>query len=202
LAGSLLWHRKDTALIDVAVFGETGLVAGRRGDDGRPLPVPFGPVFSPRQGEGASVFADLKASATNTLALRGPMAPHHHFPPRVEHTDLPHFAIGKDGYVDTGYPCRFDAVRQSLVVTGPPPGFITVGGYRFPLQKLLETIAKIDADATLTAIPDPLVGHRLVGIAGDNAAMRMALNSFGINPLIAAAFSDPGEQQVQQAAAG
>lgn len=202
LAGSLLWHRKDTALIDVAVFGETGLVAGRRGDDGRPQPVPFGPVFSPREGEGASVFADLKASAMNTLCLRGPMAPHHHFPPRVERTDLPHFAIGKDSYVDTGYPCRFDPVRQSLVVTGPPSGFVSVGGYRFPLRKLLDTIAKIDADATLTAVPDPLVGHRLVGIASDNAAMRLALSSFGINPLIAAAFSDPGEQHVPQAAAG
>jgi AMP-binding enzyme len=202
LAASLLWHRKDTALVDVAVFDETGLVAGRRGEDGRPLPIPFGPVFSPREGQGASVFADLKASAMSTLSMRGPMVPHHHFPARVERTELPHFAIGKDGYVDTGYACRFDPVRQSLVVTGAPPGFITVGGYRFPLRKLLETIAKIEAEATLTAVPDPLVGHRLVGIASDNAAMRMALSSFGINPLIAAAFTDPGEQHVQHAAAG
>jgi hypothetical protein len=202
LAGSLLWHRKEMALVDVAIFGESGLVAGRRGEDGRPLPIPVGPVFSPREGEGASVFADLRPSAMNTLSLRGPMVPHHHFPPRVERTDLPHFTIGQDGYVDTGYACRFDPVRQSLVVTGPPPGFITVGSYRFALRKLLETIAKIDPDATLTAVPDPLVGHRLVGIASDNAAMRMALNSFGINPLIAAAFPDADEQHVSQAATG
>jgi AMP-binding enzyme len=202
LPASLLWHNKEMALVDVAVFGEAGLVAGRRGEDGRPLPLPFGPVFSPREGDGASVFADLKLSVMNTLALRGPMVPYHHHPPRVERTDLPHFAIGKGGYVDTGFACRFDPVRQSLVVTGPPPGFITVGGYRFPLRKLLETIAKIDADATLTAVPDPLVGHRLVGIASDNAAMRMALSAFGINPLIAAAFTEPSDQDLQQAAAG
>jgi hypothetical protein len=201
LAASLLWHRTDTALVDVAVFGETGLVAGRRGEDGRPLPIPCGPVFSPRDGQGPSVFADLKSSVLNTLSMRGPMVPHHHFPPRVERADLPHFAIGEDGYVDSGYACRFDPVRQSLVVTGPPAGFITVGGYRFPLGKLLETIAKIEPEATLTAVPDPLVGHRLVGIASDSAAMRMALSAYGINPLIAAAFADPGEHHVPQAAA-
>jgi hypothetical protein len=156
---------------------------------------------SPRAGEGAAVFADLKASAMNTLSMRGPMVPHHHFPPRVERTDLPHFAISRGGYVDTGYACRFDPVRQSLVVTGSPAGFITIGGYRFPLRKLLDTIAKIDPAATLTTVSDPLVGHRFVGTAGDTAAMRLALSAYGLNPLIAAAFADPGEQEVHKAAA-
>jgi hypothetical protein len=201
LPASLLWQGKGTALVDVAVFGEAGLVAARRGEDGRPLPLPFGPAFSPREGAGAAAFVELKPSALNTVALRGPMVPHHHFPPRVEHTDLPHFTIGRDGYVDTGYACRFDPVRQALIVTGPPPGFITVGGYRFPLQKLLETIAKVDAAATLTAVPDPLVGHRLIGLARDASAMRIALSAFGLNPLIAAAFAEPGREEAHKAAA-
>jgi hypothetical protein len=201
LAASLLWHEKNTALVDVAVFGETGLVAGRRSEDGRPVPIPVGPALSPRQGRGAVAFAELKPSAMNTVALRGPMVPYHHFPRRVERSDLPHFAIGTDGYVDSGYACRVDPVRESLVVTGPPPGFITVGGYRFPLQRLLETIAKIDPAATLTAVPDPLVGHRLIGIASDTAAMRIALSAFGLNPLIAAAFAEPGALEVHKAAA-
>jgi AMP-binding enzyme len=201
LAGSALWRAKNTALVDVAVFGEAGLVAGRRDEDGRPLPIPLGAAFSPREGEGAAVFAELKPTAMNTLALRGPMVPHHHFPPRVERTDLPHFSIGKDGYVDTGYACRVDPVRQSLVVTGPPAGFVTVGGYRLPLRRLLETIARIDVEATLTAVPDPLVGHRLVGTASDCAAMQIALGAFGLNPLVAAAFAEHGEQQFRQAAA-
>jgi hypothetical protein len=201
LAGSALWRHESTALVDVAVFGEAGLVAGRRGDDGRPAPIPLGPAFSPREGEGAAVFAELKPTAMNTLGLRGPMVPHHHFPPRVERTELPHFAIGKDGYVDTGYACRVDPVRQSLVVTGPPSGFVTVGGYRFPLRRLLDTIARIDAAATLTAVPDPLTGHRLVGTASDCAAMQIALSAFGINPLVAAAFAEHGEQQLPKTAA-
>jgi hypothetical protein len=201
LVSSPSWHQHNTALIDVAVFGEAGLVAARRGEDGRPLPIPLGPAFSPREGEGAAAFAELSSTATNTLTLRGPMVPHHHFPPRVERTDLPHFAIGRDGYVDTGYTCRVDPVRQALVVTGPPAGFVTVGGYRFPLRKLLQTVARIDSTATLTAVPDPLVGHRLIGTATDCAAMQVALNAFGLNPLVAAAFTEHGEQQLVKAAA-
>jgi AMP-binding enzyme len=201
LASSALWRQRDTALVDVAVFGEAGLVAGRRDEDGRPSPIPLGPVFSPREGEGSAVFAELKPTAMNTLALRGPMVPHHHFPPRVERSDQPHFAIGSDGYVDTGYACRVDPVRQSLVVTGPPSGFVAVGGYRFPLRRLLETVARIDVEATLSAVPDPLVGQRLIGTASDCAAMQIALNAFGLNPLVAAAFAEPGEQKFLQAAA-
>jgi hypothetical protein len=201
LAGSALWRERNSELVDVAVFGEAGLVAGRRSEDGRPVPIPLGPAFSPREGEGAAVFAELKPTAMNTIALRGPMVPHHHFPPRVERTDLPHFAIGTDGHVDTGYACRVDPVRQSLVVTGPPSGFVVVGGYRFPLRRLLETVSRIDVEATLTAVPDPLVGHRLVGTASDCAAMQIALSAFGLNPLVATAFAEHGEQQFRQAAA-
>jgi len=201
LVGSLLWHQRNTTLVDVAVFGEAGLVAGRRGEDGRPLPMPLGAAYSPREGEGAAVFAELNPTAMNTLAFRGAMAPHHHFPPRVERTDLPHFAIGKDGYIDSGYACRVDPVRQALVVTGPPAGFVTVGGYRFPLQKLIETVARINAGATLTAELDPLIGHRLIGTASDCAAMQIALNAYGLNPLVAAAFADHGEQQFHKAVA-
>jgi hypothetical protein len=204
LAGSPLWRQENhanTTLIDVPIFGEAGLVASRRGEDGRPAPVPLGPAFSPREDEGGAVLAELKATAMNTLALRGPMVPHHHFPARVERTDLPHFAIGKDGYVETGYACRVDPVRQSLVVTGPPSGFVTVGGYRLPLRRLLETVARIDVEATLTAVPDPLVGHRLVGTASDCAAMQIALGALGLNPLVAAAFAEHGAQQYRQTAA-
>ncbi len=74
-------------------------------------------------------------------------------------------------------------------------------GNRFPLRRLLDTVARIDAAATLTAVPDPLTGHRLVGTASDCAAMQIALSAFGINPLVAAAFVEHGEQQVPKTAA-
>ena len=48
--------------------------------------------------------AELAATETGTVALRGPMVPHHAFPPGIERSDQPHFEIGRDGFVDTGYP--------------------------------------------------------------------------------------------------
>ena len=36
------------ALVDVPVFGEIGLIAARRGADGKPAPIPSGRVVLPR----------------------------------------------------------------------------------------------------------------------------------------------------------
>jgi hypothetical protein len=202
LASSALWRQRDGALIDFAIFGEAGFVAGRRGEDGRPLPLPLGPVVFPREGAAATSLAELGVTALNTLAIRGPMVPHHHFPPRIERSDQPHFAIGRDGYVDTGFACRIDPVRQSVVVTGPPAGFVNVGGYRFALRQILEMVARIDVNATLTALPDALLGQRFVGTASDCGAMQVALGAHGVNPLISAAFSEAGARDLRQAAAG
>jgi hypothetical protein len=198
LVGSLLWHQRNTTL--VAVFGEAGVVAGRRGEDGRPLPMPLGAAYSPREGEGAAVFAELNPTEMNTLALCGPMVPPLSGAGRTYRSAAFCDRQG-NGYVDSGYACRVDPVRQALVVTGPPAGFVTVGGYRFPLQKLLETVARINAGATLTAELDPLIGHRLIGTASDCAAMQIALNAYGLNPLVGAAFADHGEQQFHKAVA-
>jgi hypothetical protein len=49
----------------------------------------------------------------------------------------------------------------------------------------------IDADATLTALPDALCGHRLAGAAADPAKMREELLTLGLNPLMASAFQAP-----------
>ena len=87
--------------------------------------------------------------------------------------------------VDSGYPCRVDAVRKTMTVSGPPAGIVDVGGYRFPLCGLLETIGRIDADATLAAVPDPLLGQRLVGTAPIARPCRCALDGIGLNPLVA-----------------
>jgi hypothetical protein len=47
LAGAVAW-RGDAALIDVASFGEIGLLPARRGPDGRPVPISHGAVAPPR----------------------------------------------------------------------------------------------------------------------------------------------------------
>ena len=70
---------------------------------------------------------------------------------------------------------------------------ISVGGYRFPLHDLQEIVNRIDSGATVAALPDPLVGQRLIGNAADRDTMQAALNLVGVNPLIVAAFRDRSE---------
>ena len=201
LAASADWIERDAALVDVPIFGEAGLIAARRSAGGRPTALPFGPARAPHDSDGAVTVAELFATETDTLALRGPMVPRHGFPPGIERSDQPHFAIRRDGLVDTGYACRVDTMSKTITVTGGPAGIVSVGGYRFSLCGLLATIGRIDDRATLAALPDALTGQRLVGNTGDPAAMQAALNAYGINPLVIAAFAERGERAWRQALA-
>ncbi len=195
------WRERDAVLVDVPIFGEAGLIAKRRGPGGRPASIPLGPVVALRDAEGAVAVVETAVTATGTLALRGPMVPRHVFPPGIERSDQPHFEIARDGFVDSGCPCRVDPVSNALVITGPPSGIVNVGGYRFPLCALLETIGRIDAGAALAALPDPLTGQRLVGTAADLDAMAAALGALGVNPLVTAAFGEHGEEILREAIA-
>jgi len=196
LATSQAWRERDTILVDVPVFGEAGLVAARRGANGRPAPLPFGPIVAPRGSAGAVVVAELARTGASTVALRGPMVPHHTFPPGAERSGLPHVKIDPGGLVDSGYTCRIDSVTKTMVVTGPPSGIVGIGGYRFPLHDLQDVVGRVDAGATLTALPDPLVGQRLIGNAADRHTVEAALTAVGINPIVVAAFRDRSERAV------
>ena len=156
LAASPAWREPDAALIDVSIFGEAGLIPARRGASGRPIADSARPRVAPRGSEGAVVVAEMLRTDAGTVALRGPMVPHHAFPPGIERSGLPYFKIGPGGLVDTGYTCRVDAAGKGMVVTGPPPGIVSVGGYRFPLRDLQDAVGRIDQHATLAALPDPL----------------------------------------------
>ncbi len=190
LAASATWHETNSALIDVSIFGEVAVIPARRDSEGRPIPVPLGRVSTPRDQEGAVVVAETLRTDAGTLAMRGPMVPHHVFPPGIERSGLPHLRIGPGGAVDTGYACRVDAAGRGLIVTGPPPGIISVGGYRFPLRNLQNAVSRIDQKATLAALPDPLLGQHLIGNAEDRGTMQAALDAVGVNPLVVAAFAD------------
>ncbi|MBV1699652.1 MAG: hypothetical protein KGK33_14100 [Hyphomicrobiales bacterium] len=179
LATSPAWHESDVGFTDVSIFGEAGLIAMRRDDDGQPRP-----LFADKG------TVELARTAAGTLALRGALVPHRIFPPGIERSALPYFKIGTDGWIDSGYPCRFVSTTGGLVVTGPPAGMVTVGGYRFALRGLSEVVRRIDGAATLAASPDPVIGQRLIGIAADRAAVQAALTAVGINPIVAAAFRD------------
>lgn len=189
LAGSAPWRDPRIAINDIMVFGETALVAGRRGEDGKALPLPLGSVTAPRGGANTVPVAEVARTDAGTVAIRGPMVPRHPFPPDAERAGLPSMRIAPDGMVNTGYTCRVE-YADTLVVTGPPPGLVSVGGYRFGLRDLQELAANADPGSTLAALPDALTGHRLAGSAPDRTAIRHALAATGANPLVVRAFRD------------
>jgi hypothetical protein len=190
LAGSSPWREAEIALIDVPIFGEAGFAPARRSLDGKPAPIPAGPIRAPRGSADGVVVAELTRTGAGTVALRGPMVPHHPYPPGIEVSGLPYFKIARGGLVDSGYTCRIDTATEAIVVTGPPSGIVSVGGYRFALNELYEVVTGVDGEATVAALPDPLVGQRLIGNAVNRGTMQATLNIVGVNPLIVAAFRD------------
>jgi hypothetical protein len=177
LAACAPWHR-EARLVDVAAFGETGLLAGRRGANGKPLPLPIGPVGAPRGATGAITVVETARTRNGTLALRGPMVPAQPFPPGS--------SPATDDSIDTGCTCAIDG--DTLSITGPPAGIAAVGGYRFVQRDLDALVAGLDAAATIMAVPNGMLGQRLAGQASDPLALRIALQARGANTLIAGAF--------------
>lgn len=173
------WREELPALVDVQVFGETGLVAGRRGPIGMPAPIPLGQVTAPRGDKDARRVIEIERTAAGILALRGPM---------LAHTSR---APGEaDRFIDTGFPCRIAADGVSIEIAGPPSGLVGCGGYRFLMHELSALVSRVDPDGILIALPDTLAGHRLAGFAADRNGIRTALQEIGANPLLVAAFRD------------
>lgn len=186
LAASPAWSGGE-AFIDVAVFGETGLTAARRGADGMPCAIAPGRIVVPRGAAQGMHVLDVARSAAGTLMLSGPMVPHAAFPPGAERGGAPRLKA-TDGTLDTGYPCRVDPASALLTIDGPPPGIASVGGYRFAMRTLQEMVAGIEDGSTLAAFPDTLAGHRLAGTGINRDAICEALLAQGANPLLVAAF--------------
>lgn len=190
LATSPLWRHARAGLVDVQVYGETGLIGTRREDSGKPTPIPCGPVLAPHGAGGGVVVVELARTDAGTLALRGPMVPRSPFPPGAERGDAPFLKADASGLLDTGYPCRVDTETGTLAVTGPPAGMVSVGGYRFGLRELQNLIERAAHGATIAALPDTFLSHRLAGSAADRAAVQQALSVRGVNPLVVGAFRD------------
>ncbi len=181
--------RGRVPLIDVAAFGEIGLLAARRGADGLPRQIPCGSVTAPRDAAGAVNVADTTRYRNGTLALRGALVPMHAFPPGAEHRN--EFAPDPADFVDTGFACRLDG--NTLAVTAPPANLAAIGGYRFARSELEAEVARVDPNATIVAVPDGIIGERLAGAAGDPPALIAALQARGVNPLLSSAFRPRGE---------
>jgi hypothetical protein len=190
LSSAARWGNPDISLIDVQVFGEIGFIATRRDSAARPGPFIFGPLTAPRGTKGATVVGEAQRSDRGTVALRGPMLPRAAFPPGAERTDLPHIKISASGLIDTGYACQSGPDKLALQITAPPPGIVSVGGYRFWLRALQTVVNEVDSASTLTALPDALAGHRLAGNTANRKDMQDTLVRLGTNPLLIGAFHE------------
>jgi acyl-CoA synthetase (AMP-forming)/AMP-acid ligase II len=75
VASSPEWPARQAELTDVYLFGEAGLLAACRAEDGGPVPILPGPQRAPRNAEDASITGEILLTPKATLALRGPMIP-------------------------------------------------------------------------------------------------------------------------------
>jgi hypothetical protein len=180
------------AIVDVASFGEVGLVAARRGPNNLPTPLPLGSASSSRRVSGAPIVIETNRNGAGMLGLRGRMVPTHDFAASVERGHIPHRLADGAGFIDTGFPCRLDQQDRALHVTAPPAGLTVTGGYRFRQADVDAVIAQANPEATLIAVPDADLGQRLAGTAADRATLSAELQARGVNPLISEAFRARG----------
>jgi hypothetical protein len=189
VASSSDWLAEQAGLTDVYLFGEAGLFAACRTDDGAPSPILPGPQRAPRDAEDASITGEILLTPKAMLALRGPMIPVSAYAPSAPSGNSL-IAQPPLDHVDTGYAARLDRSTGALCITAPPSGIMAVGGYRFLAHDLQEWAKRLGQGALLTALPDRLSGHRLAGRAQDNARAREAFSELGLNPLMSEAFRD------------
>ncbi len=189
MASSAVWRDPATGLVDVPVFGETAVFAIRRGANGRAAPLALGPVTAPRGASGALQVAELSRTPAGTIALRGPLVPRFPLPLEIDPVAKPLFAVGADGFADTGYASVVDPATRALAIGGPPVGIVGIGGYRVAQQALADLAAAAEPGSRIVAQADGVAGQRLVGIASDGAHVRSEFTQRGVNPLIVAAFA-------------
>ncbi|HEY2426096.1 MAG TPA: class I adenylate-forming enzyme family protein [Pseudolabrys sp.] len=190
MAGAKPWE-SPSVLVDVASFGEIGVLAARRGANRLSDAIPHGVVDPSHRAAGAPVLIETTRGGAGTLALRGRMVPS--FPQGTGRDHALRLSANSAGYVDTGFACRVDA--RGLVVTAPPAGITVIGGYPFHLNRVDELIAGIDRDATIVALPDADLGQRFAGRAVDRINLLSKLTQQGVNPLISAAFQPRGTSE-------
>jgi len=182
------WPTASPALMDVTVFGETGLFASTRGPDGKYAGIRPGIARPAPDRADAPLLIEAARTLDGTLALRGPMVPQHPFPGASAPDGEPRHGGDTYGFIDTGYPCRYSPSSGTLIVTGPPAGVVTVGGYRFMLSRLQDAVSRIESGAMIAAFPDGLTGQRIAGIAGKRDEVQDALARLGHCPLVVDAF--------------
>jgi AMP-binding enzyme len=171
---------------DLYAFGEVGVFAVPREDDGAAAPVLPGSPLRRTQNSSAAA-GEAFITKDGTLALRGAMVPVAAYAPPRRPGLTPQVQLD---HVDTGYAARLDRRSGAICITAPPTGVVNVGGYRFLANDLNDWAQRLPQGGMLTALPDRVSGHRLAGRASDNTRARAALAQLGLNPLMAEAFRD------------
>ncbi|RKE73488.1 AMP-binding protein [Pseudorhodoplanes sinuspersici] len=186
VAASSQWPADAPNLVDVAAFGEAGLLASVRAANGRAAPWPTGNIVVAENGHDITL-GRVAQTVTGTLGLGGLLAasPLRLYDP--EPTEAPD--TGAD-LVDTGYSCRLTPNDETLVITASPVGLVNVGGYRFAMHDLQLHVRDIDDNGVIAAFPHALTGYRLAGHATNSEVVRAKLEESGSNPLISHAFHD------------
>jgi len=187
LAGSADWGHPRAQCVDVLGFGEAGLLAATRTAAGRPALILPGLQSAPRFRPKATAVGEAAVSTRGTLVLRGPMVVAEPYMQPV-FGDMPR---QNPDSVDTGYRARVDARSGGIVITAPPAGLMPIGGYRFfntDFEFFAKRLGDDHGEVQLAALPERINGHRLLGRAADNEAVRAALESQGVNALLSEAF--------------
>jgi hypothetical protein len=162
----------------------------RRLESGVPMPILPGPHGAPRHVAGSTIVGETLLTAKGMLALRGPMVAVEAYALQSPPNGSGPVEQAPAESVNTGYFARLDPATGGIMITAPPPGLMTVGGYRFLLQDLQEWARRLGQGALLTGLPDRLSGYRLAGRAQENVRAREALTQLGLNPLMVEAFRD------------
>jgi len=190
VASSPAWSNRRVRLTDVYLFGEVGLFGAQRQDDGHAAAIMPGPFGAPRSDPQSPIAGEIVLTGSGTLALRGSMVPLPAYAARDAESGRRDVVAD---HVDTGYAARLERGSGALCITAPPPGLMTVGGYRFRADDLQAWARRLGDGAMLTALPDRISGYRLAGRAEDNGRARTALSELGLNPLMVEAFRDRSE---------
>lgn len=187
VASSNDWPARQASLADIYLFGEIGLVAAPRLEDGAPADL-FAGGAAPNT-RNASRTSELVLTPHGTLGMRGAMVAMAAYrpPPKGSAVLL---ASAPVDYADTGYAAKRNKTTGAISITAPPSGIVGVGGYRFREQDLDRWANRLASGAMLTALPDQLNGFRLAGRTSDNARAREALMELGLNPLMTEAFRE------------
>src|SRR5262249_45072053 len=166
-------QNSEREIVDVAVFGEMAIcVCDWAANEQKP-------VFERTIDSDNIARIDFARTRAGALSVRGPMVPTLPYPPDAKQGYEVILQADVAGFVDTGYPCRIEDGK--FVLSGPIAGLIDVGGYRFAARRLQETLTSMQDEASLVALPHPLLSHRLAGTAVDAKSVHAALAADGVN---------------------